>query len=140
MERYCQPLDRSAERGFTLVEMLIVIVIVAILSAVALPAYQDYIARGHIAQATGALAELRTRAEQWFADRRTYVGFSCTPTETPTQFTLACNQDVNTFTITATGTGSLAGYSYTINQANARTSTTPTSSGPCWITKKGGSC
>lgn len=140
MERFCQQLDRSAERGFTLVEMLIVIVIISILSAVALPAYRDYVARGHITQATAALSELRTRAEQWFADRRTYVGFSCTPSETPQQFTVACNQDVNTFTITATGSGGMSGYSYTINQANAKTSTTPTSSGACWITKNVGSC
>jgi type IV pilus assembly protein PilE len=140
MNRYCQQPHRSVERGFTLVEMLIVIAIISILSAVAFPAYRDYVARGNITGATSALAELRTRAEQWFADRRTYIGFSCTPSEAPRQFTVACNQDVNTFMITASGTGGMAGYSYTINQANAKTSTTPTSSGACWITKNGGSC
>lgn len=140
MKRHRQPPHSSAMRGFTLIEMLIVIVITAILAAVALPAYQDYIARGHIAEATAALSELRTRAEQWFADKRTYVGFSCTPSQVPKQFTVACNQGANTFTITATGTGGMSGYSYTVNQTNAKTSTTPTSSGPCWITKKGGSC
>jgi type IV pilus assembly protein PilE len=129
-----------ASRGFTLVEMLIVVLIIGLLAAVALPAYRDYVARGFISEATAALAELRTRAEQWYADKRTYVGFSCAPTSTPQHFTLACNQDINTFDITATGTSNMAGYSYTINQSNARTSTTPTSSGPCWITKKGGSC
>jgi type IV pilus assembly protein PilE len=135
--RHASPI---AARGFTLIEMMIVIVIIGILSAVALPAYRDYVARGYISEATGALSELRTRAEQWYADNRTYVGYGCTPTDTPQHFTVNCALDVNTYTITATGTGVMAGYSYTVNQSNAKTSTTPESSGSCWITKKGGSC
>lgn len=140
MTRHPSQFQSQAVRGFTLIEMLIVVVITAILAAVALPAYQDYIARGHITEATAALAELRTRAEQWFADKRTYVGFSCTPSQVPKHFSVVCDTNVNTFTITATGTGSMAGYSYSIDQTNAKTSTTPESSGPCWITKKAGSC
>lgn len=140
MNRTDQPNPRRRARGFTLIELMIAVAIVSILAAVALPSYQNYIARGFISEATGALAELRTRAEQWFADRRTYVGFSCTATETPKRFNLVCDQNVNTFTITATGTGNMSGYSYSIDQANAKASTTPESSGSCWITKNGGSC
>lgn len=130
----------TAQRGFSLMELMIAVAIVSILAAIAIPAYQDYVARGHIVEATGAISELRTRAEQWFADRRTYVGFSCTPSEPPKRFALACNQDVNTFTITATGSGTMSDYSYTINQSNIKTSTTPNSSGACWIMKNGGTC
>lgn len=135
-----RPVSPIAVRGFTLIEMMIVVVIIGILSAVALPAYRDYVARGYISEATGALSELRTRAEQWYADNRTYAGYGCVPTDAPQHFTVACALDTNTYTITATGTGTMAGYTYTVNQSNAKTSTTPESSGSCWITKKGGSC
>lgn len=134
-----QPRLRTVQ-GFTLIELMIAIVIVGILSAVALPSYRDYVARGYITEATAALSELRTRAEQWYADNRTYVGASCTPSALPQHFTLGCDLNANTYTLTATGTGTMADYSYTVNQANAKTSTTPESSGSCWITRKGGSC
>jgi type IV pilus assembly protein PilE len=128
--------------GFTLIELLIAIVIVSILAAVALPSYRDYVATGKLAEATATLSELRTRAEQYYADNRTFTGFPCQPTETPKYFDIVCNVAANAYTITADGKAAqdLSGFQYTINQANAKTSTTPSSSGACWITKKGGSC
>ncbi len=130
----------NSDSGFSLIELMIAVAIIGVLSAIAVPAYQDYVKRGQITEATSTLSELRTRAEQWFADRRTYVGFSCTPTQAPAKFTVTCASDVNTYTLTATGTGQMDGYLYTINETNAKSSTTPNSSGACWITKNGGSC
>jgi len=126
--------------GFTLIELMIVVAIVSILSAIAYPAYQEHIARGHISEATGALSDLRTRAEQWYADNRTYDGASCTPKQAPQKFAVTCAYAGNTYTLTATGNSIMAGYLYRIDHTGAKNSTTPGSSGACWIMKKGGSC
>lgn len=133
-------------RGFTLIELMVVIAIVAILSAVALPAYSDYVRRGKIPEATAGLSQARIDLEQWYQDNRDYSGdggpcASITGRNTK-NFTFACsNLAANTYTVTATGTGDLATFSYTINQANARTSTTSWGNGAtCWITRKGDTC
>lgn len=137
-----QPAGVGEAGGFSLIELMIVVAIVAILGAVALPAYRDYVARGKITEATSTLSEMRTRLEQWYADRRTYVGFNCTPADAPESFSVACDLDVNTYTLTANGLADkgMSGFQYTIDETNAKTSTTPDASGACWLMKKGATC
>ena len=65
---------RPCARGFTLIEVMIVVAIVAVLAAIALPNYADYVKRGKIIEATSALSDLRTRYEQYYLDNRTYAG------------------------------------------------------------------
>ncbi len=136
--------------GFTLIELMIVVAIVAILGAVALPAYNDHVKRGKIAEATANLANLRVRMEQFFQDNRTYVGGLCSPTAAECKyFTYTCAPaaTATTFAIQATGVAAqgMGGYLYTINEANAKTTvmsapSTWTGSATCWVTKKDGGC
>jgi len=136
-----------SRRGFTLIELMMVVAIVAILAAVAFPLYTDYILRGKITEATSNLSELRLRAEKWFSDNRSYVGFNAA-IQNPKYFTYACNPvSATAFTCTATGIANqgLTGFVYTINESNVRTSAFGGLSGwnnsaSCWVSKKGESC
>lgn len=130
----------KVQNGFTLIELMIVVAIIGILAAVALPAYNDYVTRGKLAEAKSVLSDGRIKLEQFFQDNRTYAGGPC-PAATK-YFIFACGApDATTYTITATGIGNLATYSYTINQANTKTSATPWgNSATCWVTNRGGAC
>jgi len=142
--------------GFTLIEVMVTVAIIAILAAVALPAYRDYVIRGKIAEATSDLSDLRLRAEKWFSDNRSYqtvpasgtaAGFDTSMTGAK-YFSYACTAPTSTtFTCTATGAASegMTGFVYTINESNVRATTITGVTGwnSCtnrWINKKGETC
>jgi type IV pilus assembly protein PilE len=150
-QRLCpgpRPRRARAVRGFTLLELMITVAIVAILAAVALPAYNQYVVRGNIPQATSRLAALQVQLEQFFQDNRTFVGApGCTADTSNRHFDFSCSvQTATAFTLSAVGKGTMAGFTYTVNQRNERSSAalpdgwvTP-SPNTCWSIRKDGSC
>ena len=63
-------------RGFTLIEIMIVVIIIGIMASIAYPAYQDHVRRGHQAQAQGQMMELASALEEHRAKNFTYNGAS----------------------------------------------------------------
>jgi type IV pilus assembly protein PilE len=134
-------------KGFTLIELMIVVSIIAILASIAIPAYSDYVTRGKIAQGISELADSRIKMEQYFQDNRTYspginaasIGLA---SGSKPYFTYALSSvGLTSYTITATGIGNISTYSYTIDQNNTKTSSTPWgNSSTCWVKSKGGAC
>ena len=60
-------IQRSRQQGFTLIELMIVIAIVGILAAIALPAYQDYTVRARMSEPMARLAEAMTTIAEFYA-------------------------------------------------------------------------
>jgi type IV pilus assembly protein PilE len=134
------------DRGFTLIEVMITVAIVAILSAIALPAYTAYIQRARVPPALDALNALATRLEQRFQDTGSYAnGDACgaaMPDTDKFAITCALSDEGQGFTATATGSGAVDGYVYTINHQGVRATTAHPKGVPetsCW-SMKGGIC
>ncbi len=68
-----QDMGNRAARGFTLIEMMIVVAIVGILAAIAYPSYQQYVLRSNRTEGQALLNEAAAREERYFAQNNSYV-------------------------------------------------------------------
>jgi type IV pilus assembly protein PilE len=87
----------KVQRGFTLIELMVTLVIVAILASIAIPSYREYVLRGNRRAAQAAMMELATRQHQFFAANREFadetVAAFALPPEIADKYTLDIDLD-----------------------------------------------
>ncbi|HQR03447.1 MAG: prepilin-type N-terminal cleavage/methylation domain-containing protein [Proteobacteria bacterium] len=142
--------------GFTLIELMIVVAIIAVLAAIALPAYNSYILKGKLTEAFSLLSSYQLQMEQYFQDNRNYwlasdnTKCAVTPPTTGAQyFQYSCAPSADGLSYTATATGiatkGLGGFAYTVDQSGGK-ATVITAGAPsgwasnsgCWLRSSGG--
>jgi type IV pilus assembly protein PilE len=103
--------------GFTLIELMIAVVVIAILVAIAVPSYRSYLQRGNRAAAQSYLMNIAQLQQQYLMDARTYATTQLaltltTPTNVSTYYTIQDPFTVgtapNSFSVTATPIGAQA--------------------------------
>jgi type IV pilus assembly protein PilE len=128
----------KTQSGFSLIELMIVVMIIGILAAIGIPSYQDYVRNAKIAEATSTLLQYRVFMEQYYQDMRGYgvtaqVACGVPPTDAritslnlryfaptcavPNTATPGLPQ---TYLITMTGLSDMNCHVFTIDQQNAR--------------------
>ena len=149
---------KSGDRGFTLIELMIVVGIISIIAAIAIPSYNDYVRRSQLTEAFNNLAAYRVKMEQYYQDNRSYANGAVCGAALPAAadskyFGYACALDTTggaaagqsyTFTATGVAASSVLGFSYTINEKNVKATAAmapawgslPANAASVWVDKK----
>jgi type IV pilus assembly protein PilE len=145
-----RPLHHGRQRGFTLVELMIVVLVAAILAAIAFPLYLNQVRESHRTDARSALLDLAGREERYFATRNTYtndstaLGYTTAGNTWPqtvgsgfyqiAQPTVVASPPSYSITATAVGTqaNDTACATLTVTSSGQQTSTGTGSASTCW--------
>lgn len=134
------------QKGFTLIELMIVIAVIGILAAIALPAYQDYVTRANRADAKSAILAVQLAEEKWRANNTSYTALMTnlgypgdTEQDSPDKHykVTVTNASGATYTITAVPQGTQAARdtkcaNFIINQDNTTTNSGAGTVATCW--------
>lgn len=118
-------MDQGIARGFPLIEAMVIFAVIGSVAAIGALNYWRHAMRATLIEAGTALADYRTRMENFYQDNRTYAKGEACGSTVPTNvenFSVQCAivAGGQRFTATATGAGSAAGVVYMIDQANVR--------------------
>ena len=146
---------KSNQSGVTLIELMVVIIIIGILSAIAYPNYIEHVRRNALQGAFARMGDLKVKLDQFYDSNRQYGTFALSPPcghdgaasridfSSAEGFDFSCtlsNAAAQDFVITATGSsGRAVGHTYTLNSNNVKSTTQfkgSTVTAACWLDKK----
>lgn len=120
-------------KGFTLIEVMVTVVIIAIIASIAFPAYQQMVLRSHRSDAIDTLATTAQLLERQFTETNSYTGLVLPTTSTNGYYSISAKVTAASYTLTATATGRQAKdtecETFTIDNTGQKTATT---AGVCW--------
>ena len=134
-------MKRSMQKGFTLIELMIVVAIIGILAAVALPAYQDYTVRAKVTEGISLAGAAKVAVAENAANAAPYASGWTSPAATNNVASVAIDQTAGFITITYSGTIDGGGKTVILNPldgtavfagGSATSTTIPTAGSVSW--------
>lgn len=143
MEKSMCALKQDRQRGFTLIEMMIVVAIVAILASVAIPNYSEYVQRSNRGEAVATMLEASNWLQRGYTINNTYVGATTATLQTAglgtspktgtAKYNLALsNVSATSYTLTATAVNTDKCANFTLDETGKRSVSGSAPLADCW--------